>query len=205
MLLKIEEKSLNGRFNKYIHSFCKLAVLFLFVCIISPLYAVPPRLHVEGNQVKDPNGNNVILRGVALIDLGVIEEWKSGALNAVDLITDQNDTQSNSPGWYTKIIRIMIAPPDSTNPAGSWPHPFDADNNDLYDLLRTFVDYCGQKEVYVAIDWHYVANTYDHVASTSEFWEYMAPRFADDTHVIYELFNEPVNPGASDAAKVDER
>jgi hypothetical protein len=92
----------------------------------------------------------------------------------------------------------MIAPPDSVD---GWPHPFSPDNNDLYNLLRTVVDYCAEKELYVAIDWHYCANTNDHVASTSAFWQYMAPRFKDDTHVIYELFNEPVNPGASDAAR----
>jgi len=181
---------------------CKiLLACVLFFGAVTQLYAVPPRLHVEGNKVKDPNGNIVILRGVALIDLGSLEDWKCGALNAVDRITDPNDTQGGSTGWYTKIIRIMITPPDSINPVGSWPHPFGADNNDLYNLLRTFVDYCAEKEVYVAIDWHYVANTYDHVASTSEFWRYMAPRFAGDSHVIFELFNEPVNPGASDAAR----
>jgi hypothetical protein len=201
MLFKIEGEYFAGYSAGYIRAaFKKFAVVFIFFCVVTPLYAVPPRLHVEGNKVKDPNGNIVILRGVALIDLGVLEDWKGGALNAVDLITDKSDTQSNSPGWYTKIIRIMIAPPDSTTPAGSWPHPFNADNNDLYNLLRTFVDYCAEKEVYVAIDWHYVAHTYDHVASTSEFWRYMAPRFKDDTHVIYELFNEPNNPGSSDAA-----
>ena len=28
---------------------------------------------------------------------------------------------------------------------------------------------------------------------TSEFWTYMAPRFANDSHVMFELFNEPIN------------
>jgi len=201
MLSKIKRKCFTGCSAGYIlAAFKKFAVVFIFLCVVMPLYAVPPRLHVDGNKVKDPNGNIVILRGVALIDLGALEDWKGGALNAVDLITDPTDTQGNSPGWYTKIIRIMITPPDSTTPAGSWPHPFNADNNDLYNLLRTFVDYCAEKEVYVAIDWHYVANTYDHVATTSEFWQYMAPRFKNDTHVIYELFNEPVNQVGSDAA-----
>ena len=201
MPLNIKRKALVEFFARRNHAvFCKFIAACIVLCVVAPLYAIPPRLHVEGNKIKDPNGNIVILRGIALIDLGALEEWKGGALNAVDLITDPNDTQSDSPGWYTKIIRIMITPSDATDPPG-FPHPFNAGNNDLYNLLRTFVDYCATKEVYVAIDWHYVANTYDHVATTSEFWTYMAPRFANDTHVIYELFNEPVNPGASDAAR----
>ena len=181
---------------------CKILLACVLFSAVAQLYAVPPRLHVEGNKVKDPNGNTVILRGVAMIDLGFLQGgWEPGsgsAVNMVDRITDLNDTQGNSPGWYTKIIRIMIAPPDSVS---GWPYPFNPDNNDLYNLLRTVVDYCAEKEVYAAIDWHYVANTYDHVATTSAFWTYMAPRFKDDTHVIFELFNEPINPGASDAAR----
>ena len=199
MLSKIERKRFARGSAGYIHAaFKKFAVVLILLCVVTPLYAIPPRLHVEGNKVKDPNGNIVILRGVAIVDLGFLQEWHGGALNAIDRITDSTDTQGNSPGWYTKIIRIMIAPPDSVS---GWPHPFNPDNNDLYNLLRTVVDYCAEKEVYVSIEWHYCANTYDHVASTSEFWTYMAPRFKDDTHVIYELFNEPINPGASDAAR----
>ena len=178
-------------------AFCKVIIVCAFFCAVTAVYAVPPRLHVEGNKVKDPNGNIVVLRGVALIDLGSLEDWKGGALNAINLITDPNDTQGNSPGWYTKIIRIMIAPPDSVS---GWPHPFNPDNNDLYNLLRTVVNYCAEKEVYVAVEWHYCANTYDHVAATSEFWAYMAPRFANDSHVIFELFNEPINQVGTDAA-----
>jgi endoglucanase len=201
MLSKIEGKCFTGCSAGYIPAaFKKFAVVFIFLCVVTPLYAIPPRLHVDGNKVKDPNGNNVILRGVCTIDLGQLEEWQGGALNMIDRLTNKDDTQGNSPGWYTKIIRIMIAPPDSTDPAGSWPHPFNKDNNDLYNILRTFVDYCGEKEVYVSIDWHYCANTYDHITSTSEFWTYMAPRFKDDTHVIYELFNEPINNIGSDSA-----
>jgi len=156
--------------------------------------AAIPWLHVEGTQIKDPNGNVVLLRGVSLIDLGHLEDWQDGAINMIDRLTDKTDTQGSSPGWYTKVIRIPIAPPDSTNPPYSWPYPFEPnDNNDLYDLLRTVVDYCALKDLYVIIDWHYVENTWDKVAQTSEFWEYMAPKFAGDSHVIFELFNEPIN------------
>ncbi len=82
-----------------------------------------------------------------------------------------------------------------------WPHPFSPDNNDLYNLLRTVVNYCKTKDMYAIIDWHYIANTYDHVASTSQFWAYMAPRFANDDHVFFELFNESVNTNMGDDTK----
>lgn len=158
--------------------------------ILSPLYGSIPRLHADGNQIKDPEGNVVVLRGISLIDLGFLQSWQGGAINMIDRLTDKDDTQGNSPGWYPKVIRIPIAPPDSVS---GWPYPFNPNNTVLYDLLRTVVDYCATQDLYVIIDWHYVANTYEHVDSTSEFWEYMAPRFADDQHVMYELFNEPVN------------
>jgi len=156
-----------------------------------PLYAATPWLHADGNVIKDPPGNVVVLRGVDLIDLGFLEEWHGGAIDMIDRLTDKTDTQGTSPGWYPKVIRIDVHPPDSV---GGWPHPFDPDDNDFYDtLLRPVVNYCASKDLYVIIDWHYIANTYDHVTSTSEFWEYMAPRFANDSHVIFELFNEPIN------------
>jgi endoglucanase len=172
--------------KKHVETVVILAIFWL----AAPLFAVIPPLHVDGNQIKDPQGNVVILRGIDLIDLGFLEEWHGGAIAMIDRITDKTDTQSSSPGWYPKIVRIMIAPPDSVD---NWPHPFNPGNTDLYDLLRTVVDYCATKDMYCIIDWHYVANTYDHIASTSEFWTYMAPRFAGDDHVLFELFNEPIN------------
>ena len=94
----------------------------------------------------------------------------------------------------------MIAPPDSVS---GWPHPFNPDNNDLYNLLRTVVDYFAEKEVYVAIDWHYIAiltTTLRQRASSGLIWR---RDFKDDTHVIFELFNEPINQVGSDAADWD--
>jgi len=170
------------------------AIKTVFICLllflITPLYAATPWLHTDANTIKDPNGNVVVLRGVDLIDLGFLESWQGGAINMIDRLTNKSNTESNSPGWYPRVIRIMVAPPDS---ASGWPHPFSPDNNDLYNLLRSVVDYCGQKDMYAIVDWHYVANTYEHVASTSAFWNYMAPKFTNDSHVIFELFNEPIN------------
>lgn len=170
-------------------------VLFLAVCgfwgIVPPLYGATPWLHADGNQLRDPGGNVVVLRGVALIDLGFLEDWHGGAFEMIDRLTDKTDPQGNSPGWYPKVLRINVTPPDSVS---NWPHPFDPQSNNFYNtLLRPVVDYCKSKDLYVILDWHYIANTYEHVDTTSAFWAYMAPRFAADSHVIFELFNEPIN------------
>jgi hypothetical protein len=173
-----------------------ITVFLTFVLILSTALAATPWLHVDANKIKDPDGNVVILRGVSLIDLGFLYEWHGGAYAMIDRLTDKTDSQGSSPGFYPKVIRIPIAPPD-TNP--SWPHRFDPNDDTFYnDYLRPIVDYCKWKDLYVIIDWHYIDNTWDKVQQTTEFWQYMAPRFAADSHVIFELFNEPINPGASD-------
>jgi endoglucanase len=155
---------------------------------IVPLYADIPWLRVDGNKIKDPEGNVVVLRGISLIDLGFLEAWQGGAINMIDRITDKNDSQGNSPGWYPKVIRIPICPADD------WPYPFSADDDSLYNyLLRPVVDYCAGKDLYVIVDRHYCMDTWSEFAQVSEFWRYMAPRFANDSHVLFELFNEPIN------------
>jgi fibronectin type 3 domain-containing protein len=165
-------------------------VVFALFCLATPLYAATPWLHTDGNVIKDPCGNIIILRGIDLIDLGFLQDWEGGATAMVDRLTNQNDPCGSSPGWYPRVLRINITPPDSVS---GWPHPFNPNNTDLYNLLRSVVDYCKTKDLYAIVDWHYVDNTYSHVASTNQFWTYMAPKFANDSHVIFELFNEPIN------------
>ena len=174
----------------------KAAIVCMLFCSVTPLRANIPWLRVEGNRIKDPNGNVVVLRGISLIDLGFLEGWQGGAFNMINRLTDRDDSQGSSPGWYPKVLRIPIHPPDSVD---SWPYRWDPDDDRFYNgLLRAVVDYCADKDLYVILDWHYFADTWDKVTQTSEFWEYMAPRFANDSHVLFELFNEPINSIGSD-------
>ncbi len=167
------------------------AVILLIQLIAGVLYADTPWLHTDGNKIKDPAGNVVVLRGVALIDLGFLESWQGGAIAMIDRLTNLNDSQGSSPGWYTKVIRINITPADSVS---GWPNRFDPGNDNFYNnLLRPLVDYIRSKDMYAIIDWHYIDDTYRHVATTNAFWTYMAPRFANDSHVLFELYNEPIN------------
>jgi endoglucanase len=74
------------------------------------------------------------------------------------------------------------------------PIAFSPNNDDYYNnMLRPAVDYCREKGVYAIIDWHYIKDTTPNINSTSAFWTNIAPKFANDSHVLFELFNEPID------------
>lgn len=58
--------------------YTKCVIVCVLLHSIMPLYADTPWLHVDGNTIRDPEGNVVVLRGIALIDLGVLEDWEGG-------------------------------------------------------------------------------------------------------------------------------
>jgi hypothetical protein len=153
-----------------------------------------PWLHVQGNEIQDPGGNRVILRGISLIDLGAQDAWYGGVTEVIDRITDASDTQGDSPGWYPKVLRLPVSPPDYDPPL-----TFEPGNDDYYnDLLRPTVEYCREKSLYAIIDLHYVDDTSVNPDYVSQFWTYMAPRFANDSHVMFELYNEPIDRFGTD-------
>ncbi|MFZ0034526.1 MAG: cellulase family glycosylhydrolase, partial [Sedimentisphaerales bacterium] len=176
----------------------KAIIVCMFLCSIMPLYGATPWLHVEGNQIKDPVGNRVILRGISLIDLGK-QETSYGSMkckNVIDLITNKSDSQGSSPGWYPKVVRLPISPPEYGSP---WTYVPGSDS--FYNgLLRPVVDYCKQKDVYCIIDLHYVDPINKNPTYVEQFWTYMSQKFANDSHVLFELFNEPSNCTGHDAA-----
>ena len=125
----------------------RVALVVMLWCSGAPLYAAPPRLHVEGNKIKDPRGHAVVLRGISLIDLGYTEWRCGGVTRMIDRITDANDRQGNSPGWYTRIVRLPICPPDAGTGA---PLRWTPNDDSFYtNLLRPVVDYCAKKNLYV--------------------------------------------------------
>jgi hypothetical protein len=175
----------------------------MLLFLITPAYAATPWLHTDANKIKDPDGNVVVLRGLDTIDMGEVERNRGGAINLINRLTNTNDANGSSPGWYPRVIRLAVYPSQEGDFHSPFPFTFAPGSDTFYNtLLRPVIDYCKTKDLYVIIDWHFVGdNTYDRVTETSQFWEYMAPRFANDSHVLFELFQEPLNTsGGSDAA-----
>ena len=49
---------------------CKVTIFCVIFFVVTQSIAAPPLLHADGNKIKDPNGDIVILRGVSMIDMG---------------------------------------------------------------------------------------------------------------------------------------
>lgn len=152
-------------------------------CVAYATLGGPPRLHVEGRDLKDEAGATVVLKGVSLIDIGQQHAWKGGIPAMIDRLTDT--------GWGTQIVRFPIYDVD--------PWPFLVDNamrreNYMDVVLRPAVDYATSKGLYVIIDWHRISNVSAREEENArKFWAYMGGQFADYPNVIYELYNEPID------------
>ena len=180
-----------------------------------------PRLHVEGNLFKDPEGNTVKLRGLNMADpkrLNVTAPARGKAAeHVVDLLTDE------SRGWYPRVIRVPAQPVDigehEPGHTGGPPDPVAFTEAELEDYLAThydpIIERLGELGVYAIVDFHrhWTGDDGDggwdgnwaesqngpvNEALQEEvelFWDVVAPRYADDDHVLYEVYNEPTEPG----------
>jgi endoglucanase len=157
-----------------------IAIIALVGIAFQTSFAATPWLHVDGNQIKDPLGNKVVLHGVSLQAISNIN-----VPMVLDLVTNTADKASSSPGWYTRIVRM--------------PNLGNGGNYTQYNqtTLKPAIDYATSKGLYAIIDLHYVDNTDAHVADVNNFWTTIAPLYKDYSNVIFEPYNEPINQSQS--------
>ena len=150
----------------------------------APSAVAPPRLHTEGRFFKDPEGNTVVLRGVALPDVKQLDLERPGmnVRQMMDRVSDPDEA------FYARVVRLTVYPE-------TWlPDP----ESYLADHLRPAVAHAKERGLYAIIDWHEISDVAPIAERTLEFWEQVAPVFADDEHVLYELFNEPMDAENAD-------
>ena len=153
----------------------------------------PSRLHTDGKWVRDADGEPVRLRGLATASMGFY---------AVDGIHPKTPEEvvgwASDParGWYPNVVRL---------PVTQWDVDQLGVETLVSDVLRPVVDLLGERGIYAMIDYHVIhpyteaaADDADYDTSPDDivrnFWGGVAPAFADDEHVVYELFNEPTYP-----------
>ena len=145
-----------------------------------------PWLTVSGRYIKDPNGNIVILRGVSIVDVSVADSRSRNAPTLVDMATD------NANGWYARVIRFPVYPEAIDQQPGWLANPDAYFNNHLNPAIQR----CISRQIYCIIDWHYIKDYNSSAVDTAtrNFWSYIAPKYKDVPNVIFELYNEPINP-----------
>ncbi|WP_330632939.1 cellulase family glycosylhydrolase [Halocatena halophila] len=168
-----------------------------------------PRLHRDGNLLRDPDGNRVTLRGLNIADPKRVDVTAPArGMNAVQVIDSLTDTSN---GWYPRVIRLPVQPVDigEYEPGSGPPIPAFTESeliSYMDDHLDAAVQRCKDRGVYCIIDYHrhrdvsWAEGQSGPVNTALQdevdlFWDVVAPRYADESHVLYEVYNEPQEPG----------
>ncbi|WP_330632938.1 cellulase family glycosylhydrolase [Halocatena halophila] len=229
------------------------------VSSVSAVGIPTPWLHRDGNLIKDPSDNPVILRGVNIADPArLARSWRSK--DAMAVFEKATNTDED---WYSRIIRIPTQPQDisGVNNSLQMAHgddwgpllPGQFSQADLETFFSTYmdplIDAAEEQGLYVMIDYHrhfpifhqpqheedlgeYQCGnesfpndigfcgergvlwnseeqasqldgyTEEYAAALDDelrmYWEFVAPRYANRSHVIYDVYNEPTGPYAGD-------
>jgi endoglucanase len=167
-----------------------------------------PALHVQGNRIVDETGNTVVLRGVAVPDIGVLFSDGGG----ISGVTGRIDEILGAAALDIHAIRLPVYPRtvvNDGNPTYSpLPYPVGpaapleagavmelSASDYIAQVLQPAVDYATSKNLYAIVDYHQIDNVTTGTSSADAvtFWTTVAPVFAGYSNVVYEAFNEPID------------
>jgi endoglucanase len=135
-----------------------------------------PRLSIEGNRFVDETGMPVTLRGVSLCSL----EWHKPLEQIRDVTTPPTK-------WNANILRLPVQ-------LKEWDRVGPQDY--IKDYLDPAVKACTERGIYCIIDWHAIDkwSEVETAKKLENFWTIVAPRYAANPNILYEVFNEPAEP-----------
>lgn len=130
------------------------------------------RLRVKGNRVVDQRGQPIQLRGMSWF----WSQWTDFYVaKNVDVMVDD---------WKATLVRAALG---VENDGGYLQNP-----QANVAKVRALVDRAIERGVYVIIDWH-DHHAQDHKAQAISFFREMAQTYGKEPHVIFEIYNEPMN------------
>ncbi len=171
-----------------------LAALCAVLCAHSCLGA-PPALHVVGTRLVDNQGRVVRLQGVNVPSL----EWTSGGDHVVQSVGAALDT------WNANVIRLPLCQDRWFGKAVD--NQFARTNAPVSDgglayrlLVDRIVNRIASRDKYVVLDLHWSdggqwgQHIGQHVMpddNSTLFWRSLAARYANNSAVLFDLYNEP--------------
>ena len=152
---------------------------YLFALLPLNVHAKDPvkqygQLQVKVTQLCDQQGLPVTLRGVSF----GWHNWWPRFYNKKILKTLKRD-------WHCNVVRAAIGvQPDEDPKAGYIQNPTWA-----LSCLTPIIESAIKQNVYVIIDWH---SHHMYTAEAKEFFGKMAQKYGKYPHIIYEIYNEPI-------------
>ncbi|MFB6152165.1 MAG: sugar-binding protein [Haloarculaceae archaeon] len=144
-----------------------------------------PRLQTDGNWIVTENGEKFTPRGSNVVE--PLFGHRNAAARGGDYMKTLEMAADPETGWYNNVVRV---------PVTTW--GIDELGYEEYAsrFIDTTVEHCKKQGVYVILDYHIIQDwkNEDVRAGVREFWDFFAPRYADEPHVLYEFWNEPQNP-----------
>ncbi|MHA7058951.1 cellulase family glycosylhydrolase [Aquimarina sp. M1] len=142
------------------------------------------RLQVTGSHVTAENGDKISLAGMSLF-------W-SNAGDSGDFYN--NETVNHlADDWKNPIIRAALGVKETWDGGTGY-----IDNTQAQKAkIKVVIDAAIAKGIYVIIDWHTHAAEV-HKEEAVAFFTEMAELYGTNDHVIYEIYNEPINQSWSE-------
>lgn len=135
-------------------------------------------LKVKGNKIVDASGNPIQVAGMSLFWSGWMSKyWNAGVVNTL------------AKDWNSSLIRAAMGVEGNGN--------YLLDRNTNKAMVNTVVNAAIANDIYVIIDWH-DHNATQHTNDAVAFFDEMSKLHGKNPHVIFELFNEPLQIPWSD-------
>lgn len=147
-------------------------------------------LHVAGNQLQDPNGKTVVLRGVNIISL----EWRPDGDNVMQAVNTAID-------WHANLLRLPVNQDFWFGHDQAWTGGDSGDGGAAYrNLVDQVISTAEANNIYVMLDLHWSdmgvwgASNGQHFLPDDHstlFWQNAAARYANRPAVLFDPYNEP--------------
>lgn len=129
-------------------------------------------LRVRNGQIVDASEQSVQLKGMSLF----WSQWSGAFWNKDAVATIARD-------WRATVVRAAMG----VEMGGYLSNP-----NGEKARIKEIVEAAMQEGIYVIIDWH-DHNAHQHRQSAVEFFTEMAMLYGNNPHVVFEVFNEPID------------
>lgn len=133
-------------------------------------------LHVEGTKLMGSNGEEVQLRGISTHGIA----WFPDYINEECFRQLRNE-------WNVNVVRLALYTAEYNG------YCTGGDREYLKNLVKNGVNYAKEQDMYVIVDWHILSDSNPNIYlnEAKEFFQEISAEYADSSHIIYEICNEP--------------